>query len=188
MNAARRAVLSSLACWLATRPGAAWSQADTTPPAIAQRIARATLRGRGSYTWFGLHIYEARLFVGADGLDLDHWTRSEFALELRYSRALKGAAIAQRSIDEMQVLGYGNQSQRDSWLAHMRAIFPDVHEGRTLTGVSKPGTGTEFLFNGESAGVVDDADFGLAFFGIWLDPRTSAKDLRARLLGNGGRK
>jgi hypothetical protein len=151
-----------------------------------QRIARPQLRGQGSYTWFGLHIYEARLFVGAEGLDLDRWTRSEFALELRYSRTLKGAAIAQRSVEEMQALGYANHVRRDIWLARMREIFPDVHEGQTLTGVSRLGIGTEFLFNGETVGIVEDADFGHAFFGIWLDPRTSAKDLRARLLGTGG--
>ena len=34
----------------------------------------------------------------------------------------------------------------------------------------------------EKLGRIDDADFANAFFGIWLNERTSAPDLRAALL------
>ena len=39
-----------------------------------------------------------------------------------------------------------------------------------------------FVFNGRPLGEIADADFARRFFGIWLDPRTSAPELRAALL------
>jgi hypothetical protein len=65
----------------------------------------------------------------------------------------------------------------------MRALFPDVAAGDSLSGLYLPGRGARFFHNGEPLGEIDDAQFARAFFSIWLDPRTSAPDLRAALLG-----
>jgi hypothetical protein len=41
----------------------------------------------------------------------------------------------------------------------------------------------QFLLNGRPIGSVDEPEFARAFFAIWFDPRTRARDLRAGLLG-----
>ena len=64
----------------------------------------------------------------------------------------------------------------------MIALFPDVQAGQRLAGVHVPGQATEFYFDGRPIGRIDDPAFGAAFFGIWLDARTTAPDLRASLL------
>jgi hypothetical protein len=46
-----------------------------------------------------------------------------------------------------------------------------------------PGFGARFWRNGAPLGEVADPAFSRAFFSIWLDPRTSAPELRAALLG-----
>ena len=88
------------------------------------------------------------------------------------------------SIDEIKKLGLGSAAQHEQWLADMKKIFPDVNEGQQLTGVFAPGQASRFFFNGKPIGDIDDPEFGLAFFGIWLHPKTSAPKLRQALLGS----
>jgi hypothetical protein len=195
MKPSRRAVLvmlPSLACLGASealaREAMQAGAAALVPESIARRLPGARLLGLGHYTWFGLDIYQARLFVSQQGasqqgIDAQVWTRGTLALELQYARHLKGKAIARRSRDEMRSLGLGSAAQHEEWLTLMERWFPDVHAGDTLTGVWIPDVGTEFLFNGNALGLVPDQAFALAFFGIWLSPATSAPELRKRLLG-----
>ena len=65
----------------------------------------------------------------------------------------------------------------------MKKIFPNVEEGQQLTGLFSPGQPSRFFLNGSSIGEIADPEFGPAFFGIWLHPKTSAPKLRQLLLG-----
>ena len=142
------------------------------------------MAGEGRLRWFGLQIYDARLFVTPDGVDIDRWSRTPFALELRYARKLLGEDIAQASLKEMVRMGFGNESQRAGWLDTMRRLFPDVSAGDRLTGVHLPEGRVVFYRNDTRIGRVDDRQFVEAFFAIWLDPRTVAPDLRRSLLAD----
>jgi len=107
-----------------------------------------------------------------------------FALDLRYARALSGSKIAESSIDEIRKLGLGTAAQQQAWLEQMSRLFPDVKEGSRITGVFLPGTGARFYLDGQVLGDIPDTTFALAFFAIWLDPKTSAPSLRTALLAN----
>ena len=104
-------------------------------------------------------------------------------LEGHCGAALQGSAIASRSIDEIQRLGYGTVDQRARWHAAMLRLFPDIRRGDRMTGVHTSEGFVRYYHNGRLLGEVDDRDFGRAFFAIWLDPRTSRTDFRERLLG-----
>ncbi len=112
------------------------------------------------------------------------WQSSSFALELEYTRTLYGEKIAIASIDEIKKLGVGSVAQHEQWLNEMKKIFPDVNEGQQLTGVFTPGQASRFFFDGKPIGDIADPDFGPAFFGIWLHPKTTAPKLRQALLGS----
>lgn len=165
----------------------------TPQPAAAEPVApapaRATLdsarlAGAGALRWLGLRIYDARLWVGPDGIDPGRLDASPFALELGYARALSGAAIAERSAAEIARLGLATDAQRLDWLARMTVIFPDVPPGDRIAGVFDPESGTHFYLNDRPIGRVAGRDFGRAFFSIWLDRRTAAPALRDALLGD----
>ena len=162
------ALWSMLACGLA---GAA-------PAHIDDNLAQARLAGKGSYTWFGLTIYEAELWVGEQGYRAD----LPFVLDLRYARKLDGAKIAEASAEQMEKIGAGSAAQRARWLARMKTIFPDVKEGTHISGVFVPGGGARFYLDGKALASVPEPEFARAFFGIWLDPATSARSLRSALL------
>ena len=155
------------------------------PAAVASTMVDARLCGEGVLRWFGLKVYEARLWVAGDGFDPARFSRSPFALDLRYARALEGEAIAKTSLDEITRLGFGDPQRRSAWFDAMRGIFPDVRDGDRLTGVNRPGGGVQFYRNDQRIGTVADPEFAAAFFAIWLDPRTTAPALRASLLDSG---
>ena len=143
----------------------------------------ASLRaaGSGRYTWWGLNVYQASLWV-EPAFEPTALSRQRYALELHYQRAFKGRDIAQRSIDEMRRIGAFSEAQSQAWLLAMQTVFPDVVAGDRLLGIHLPGRGAQFLHNGRPVGEVADPEFAQLFFGIWLSERTSAPGLREALL------
>ncbi len=130
--------------------------------------------GSGTFRRFGFHVYDATLWAGDDPL------RPPLALRLDYKRSIAGKAIAEASVNEMRKLG-ADVPQIEAWGAEMARIFPDVRDGDHLVGLWQP-EGARFLQGDRVLGDVDDPAFARAFFGIWLDERSSAPALRAALL------
>jgi hypothetical protein len=171
------------ACLLALASAALPSWAERAAPAeVEAELPDARLRGSGRLTFFGLHVYDARLWV-REAFDAADFERQPFALELEYGRALYGRLIAERSLDEMRRLGEIDEEQGERWLAAMKRSFPDVAKGDRITGVHRPAEATRFFVNGTLRGELRDAEFARRFFGIWLAPQTSEPALRQSLLG-----
>jgi hypothetical protein len=164
--------------------------ATPAPAAIALPAEAASaepalrLLGRGTLRFFGLMVYEARLWATADFVAGNYHAHA-FALELIYARKLEGAAIAQRSIVEMRRGDSVTDSQAQAWQDEMARAFPDIKPGDRLTGVHTPGAATRFFFNGRLTSTVADSQFARSFFGIWLAAGTSEPGLRRQLIGLG---
>ncbi len=77
------------------------------------------------------------------------------------------------------------EAQAVIWGKELAAVLPNVEPGQTLTGVYSPKVGTTLFYEGKKIAQIPGAEFSKAFFGIWLDPKTSAPKLRAELLGSG---
>ena len=148
------------------------------PAHVEENVSNARLAGKGSFTWFGMRIYDAELWIGEKGVQPD----APYVLELRYARKLEGSKIAEASAEQMEKIGAGTPAQRTAWLARMKEIFPNVKEGTRISGVNLPGTGVRFYLDGKVLASVPDPAFAKAFFAIWLDPNTTAKGLRTALL------
>ncbi|MBE3027152.1 hypothetical protein GQ37_016120 [Janthinobacterium sp. BJB1] len=165
----------------------AMSCALAAPPGfVAADVPAARLAGEGDYTWFGMRIYQAQLWVGPFGYQGAASATAPFVLELRYARALDGRKIAEASYEQMRKIGAGTQAQRLAWLDAMRRIFPDVKEGQRIAGAYRAGAapGVRFYLDGQVLADVPDGDFARAFFAIWLSPESTAPKLRSALLQN----
>ena len=166
--------------------GAAGANTPASPPApppeVVAALPTAVLQGRSTLRFFGLAIYEARLWAAA-GFDAERYAAQPFALELRYARALAGSDIAERSIIEMQRGGSFDDEQASRWRAAMKRAFPDVVPGDRITGLQHPDGSTRFLHNGQPTSTLVDPVFARRFFGIWLAPTTSEPGLRRQLIG-----
>ncbi|MEY3603501.1 MAG: chalcone isomerase family protein [Burkholderiaceae bacterium] len=141
------------------------------------------LRGQANMRWFGLLLYEARLWT-LDAFDSKHWADQRFALELVYARSFDGAKIAQASLELMQAQ-HGKVAERDrQWLAWMQQSFPNIQAKDRLLGLHQGAKeGCRFVHNRQVRLDIPDAQFAKAFFGIWLDPRTTEPALRRSLIG-----
>ena len=177
--------LSRRACVLslALAPWGLRAQA-AVPAEVASELPGARLLGNGRLTFFGLHVYDARLWT-PEGFSADRFTTHPLALELEYARTLYGHLIAERSIEEMRRAGALSDEVAQRWLDTMKRIFPDVNKGDRITGVQRPAEATRIFVNATLRGEVRDADFTRRFFGIWLAPQTSEPKLRQALLGPG---
>jgi hypothetical protein len=146
------------------------------PLELPPHLSAAKIQGSGRLTWWGLHIYDAAFYR------LGGMSSPEFALDLRYQKSLAGNAIASRSVDEMKKLGVPDV-QASMWGKELASFLPNVEPGQTLTAVYSPKQGTVFYHDGKRIAQIQGSDFSKAFFGIWLDPKTSAPKLRTDLLG-----
>ena len=180
-SARELAAAVALGAMIAASPasGAEASKAPPLPAAVAALAPDARIQGASAFRFLGMSIYDGFYWSAVRGYSL----AEPFALDLVYHRALDGARIAERSAQEIEKLGYGSPAERERWAHAMKTIFPSVGKGDRLTGVNVPSRGATFFHNGRPIGEIVDPAFAQAFFGIWLDPRTSAPDFRRRLMG-----
>jgi len=156
--------------------------APPLPVAVTSLVPNLEAKGGGEMTFMTLSVYDAYFYC----VDRAHcrWSPEQpFAMQLVYHRSLVGAMIAERSVEEIAKLGYGTPAQRTHWEATMKRFFVDVVDGDRITGLNVPQSGARFYYNERLLGEIQDRAFAKAFFGIWLDPRTSEPALRKKLLG-----
>lgn len=186
----RRSLQDLLALGMAsvvTAPIAHAQTAVATTPLPPELLAlpapwpQAQQLGATRMRFFGLSIYDAALWA-PPGPAITDYSRAPFALELRYLRSLSGAAIAQRSLEEMRRGGALAPTLETQWLGVMRSAFPDVQAGDRITGVHRPQQGVRFYVNGQRKADIADPAFAERFFGIWLAPWTSEPAMRLALL------
>lgn len=188
MNTTRRTLLAWPVCLLVPAGDLVASTDGALPPwpEVASVLPAPVWAGAARLRVWGFEVYDAQLWVAA-GFEAQRYAQHPLALSLNYLRALRGKAIAERSIAEMLRQGPIDLALQGIWLARLQQLFPDVAEGDRLTGVHQPGRGARFWLNGRALGSIDDAAFSQQFFGIWLHPATSEPAMRRDLLlGVGG--
>jgi hypothetical protein len=178
-RAALRGALCALALGIVLAVQPVRANAPPLPPEILQRYPELRPLGAGEMRWFGLRLYEARLWVSGDRFDPE----APFALLLTYHRAIPAGRLVDSSISEMRQLGTGDEALLAHWRAELERAFPSVSSGESIVGVHHPGAGAEFWHQGRRTASIADARFARAFFAIWLDARTREPGLRAQLVG-----
>jgi hypothetical protein len=171
----KRVYLLALALGMSVATGSGFAK---EPPYIKSMMGQVQLQGLGRLNFWGFHVYDANLYRGAMK------DSQEFALELRYQKSFSGESIANRTADEMKNMGVAD-AQAASWGKELAGILPNVEPGQTITAVYIPKQGTSFFYEGKKISQIQGADFAKAFFGIWLDSKTSVPKLRTDLLGQG---
>lgn len=141
--------------------------------------AQWTRTGEARLRKFTFHIYDAALWsAGAS------WSpAAPFALSITYARSIESRDLASRTQAELERIGRWDRAEAARWSAELARAFPDVQPGDRIVGVFVPGQPTRFYFNDTLYSSIEDPRLAEAFFGVWLDPRTSEPELRRRLLG-----
>lgn len=163
-------------------PVAMASDLNEPPQRVVNTLQDGQRMGQGTLRWFGLRVYDGQLWANTDPQSFNY-KRDPAWLELKYARNFKGEDIAKRSIEEIENIGAGTAELRTQWLDELIAVFPDVQKGDTLSALHTPGQGIQFFRNGEPHKTLSNAALAEAFMGIWLDPKTSAPEMRRQLIG-----
>ncbi len=172
-------VITRLALCVALLTASHAGFAQMLPAVVAQDVPGLSTRGEGVMRFFGLKVYDVRLWT----MMKPFAHHEPFALELVYDMSLNGRDIAERSVKEMRGLGYTDDAKLKRWAEEMAKVFPDIKKGDTLIGVSIPGKEARFYSRDKFIAAIADAEFAKAFFDIWLSEKTSAPQVRAKLLG-----
>lgn len=158
---------------------------DDSRPELASALPQSRLLGKSRLTFWGFQVYDARLWV-LPGFKASNLSTQPFALELTYLRSFDNLDIAVRSITEMRRSAPISDAQAKAWIDEMVRVIPDVKPGDRVTGIHRPGLGSQFLVNGKPSGDIADVEFARLFFGIWLSTKTSEPKMRAALLAAAG--
>ncbi len=161
------------------------AQAPDDRPEVREALPQARLIGKSRLTFWGLQVYDARLWAPA-GFGPTSYSSQPLALELDYLRAFDATAVAERSMQEMRRSAAISEEQAARWTREMLRVIPDVKKGDRILGVHQPGVGASFWVNGKPSGEIRDPEFARLFFGIWLSPKTSEPKLREALLAGAG--
>ncbi len=184
------AMRAALVCSAGGLAAAAHANLQDTPKpnsSIASVSVRTFLRGtprlvgQHRFTYWGFEVYDASLW-SSTAFAPEEWAKQSLVLELRYLRDFKGTDIAKRSIDEMHGQRSLTTTQKQTWLATLERLIPNVRNGERLSGVYTPDKGMQLLHQDRLLGEVTDAELAQRFFGIWLAPETSQRQLRQQLL------
>ena len=147
---------------------------------ISKHVPEAQLVGEGRYNYLMWNVYDAALYA-PNGL---WYANQPYALSLSYRMDLEGKDISERSIKEMRDIGCNDEAKLKTWQQQMDAIFPNVDETITLTGIRAANGSTLFYRNSAYIESIDDPEFAPCFFGIWLHENTNDTEFRNRLLGS----
>jgi hypothetical protein len=124
-------------------------------------------------------VFDAQLYSPAGA-----WQgRPPYALALTYLRNLRGERIAERSVREIREQGFMDELTLARWYELLRSVIPDVGADDEIIGVAEASGATQFYFNGQPLGRIDEPAFTERFFAIWLGERSSQPDMRVALLG-----
>jgi hypothetical protein len=160
---------------------AAAASAQVAPPLprpVVTELPALKPLGEGRLRFFGLHVYDSALWVLGEAWSFER----AFALDIRYAMSIKGRDLSRRSIEEMRNIGVTDDAKLRRWEEAMDRLFPDIRPGDRLVGLHLPGREARFYNQERLLGTVPDPEFARAFFGIWLDERTSQPKLRAQML------
>jgi hypothetical protein len=172
-----RAALLAAGLLLAAAPALAQVLPPLPKPVVSELPALKPV-GEGRLRFFGLHVYDSALWVLGEAWSFER----AFALDIRYAMSIKGRDLSKRSIEEMRNIGVTDDAKLLRWQAAMDRLFPDIKPGDRLVGLHLPGREARFYNQERLLGAVPDPEFARAFFGIWLDERTSQPKLRAQML------
>lgn len=127
--------------------------------------------------------YVAALYLGEGVRPEDVLTDVPKRLELEYFWSIAGAdfgkaaeKILSDNFPAVQIAPFRSRLDR------LNTLYENVKPGDRYALTYIPGVGTELALNGKPKGIIEGADFGAAYFAIWLGAKPLDTSLKAQLL------
>ncbi len=145
-------------------------------PAHATPLIDLKEVGKTEMNWLFWKLYDIRL-LSADGQYQPQ--KYPIAIAIRYARDISADQLVSSTIDEWsrQQIDWKN-----SWQDALSTIWPDVAEGDEIILRVDQNLRSQFYFNDQNIGTIEDEHFAPAFLSIWLSDNTLKPELRNRLI------
>lgn len=150
------------------------------PPRVAVEGRELPLLGAARFTWWGIEVYDAALYLPTGAAPLDPVpTRIVF----RYRRAFSADELARATTATVRERARGaDPAEIEAALALINRLWPPVQRGDELALQRLPGQGVLVLRNGQALGLVPGEAFARVLFSVWLGDEPIDRRLRDRLL------
>jgi hypothetical protein len=150
------------------------------PEPVASQAPGIRPLGRGRETLWGLHVYDATLWV----VGVRYTPAEPHALDIEAGRTVSSDTLVNSAIDEMRRLKLGDPSQLASWRAEARRLIPNLKPGDQVVVFCPSDAKTLVFYNGRSRGEVDDPTLCPAVMNVWLHPQSKSTTMRKSLLAH----
>ncbi len=149
-----------------------------------QELSALTLRGKVQYSWLWMDLYHAELWSKRPLQRREEIFGMPHALRLTYDRSFGKKLLVETSLRLLNDQKLLTEEQNLAWGRDLEMIFPSVRDGDQVAAVYKPQHGSiHFFFNGQSRGVIKDAEFSRRFMAIWLGADSMFPEKGLRLMG-----
>lgn len=138
------------------------------PRAVLVEEERLPLRGAGSLTFLGFHVYDAAFYVPESARGPGVVGPVSKRLVLHYQRTVEASQIVAASEKALRRNPAIDRAALRERVERIHAAFRTVHKGDEYELVYRPGAGTTLRRNGTVVCVIPGDDFAAAYFGIWV--------------------
>lgn len=134
--------------------------------------------GSTTFNWMFWKIYDISLLTPTGSYEDG---KPPLALEITYARDIAGNQLVESTIDEWERQEISWQA---GWPEKLKRIFPDITTGDQLLLRVDDQNNSNFYFNRQPIGVIEDDGFTDAFLAIWLSPKSRSPKLTRELTGS----
>ncbi|MFB2659335.1 chalcone isomerase family protein [Shewanella mangrovisoli] len=153
---------------------------SATPAAIENTLSSGLVEvGRGEMDWLWFNVYKAKLMTSTGKYQSGIYPQ---LLDIEYYRDIEANDLLEATADQWRHLGY-TKDEIANWLQLLKGIWPNVVPGDHLSFKLIDAQRSQFFFNGQPLGIIEEPKLAEAFLAIWLSTNTSRPTLRAQLLG-----
>ena len=136
------------------------------------------LIGEGTLKVLMWEVYDLRLYT--DGTAFS-W-QDKFMLEFDYSRELKKESVIDASLKEFKLQPNVTDKDIMAWEVFLEQVIQPVQKGEKATIQWVPDGQIIFHYEDSKPAVIENEQFAVAFFNIWLGKQTPRPKLRNQLL------
>lgn len=163
---------------------------ENAPAFIKAELGEETqLVGTGTLRWFGIRVYDAKLWAPQGRYQADQ----AHALQLIYGHDFTAADLVKEGGKQLRKQGI-TEDRIQRWQGLMQQAFIDVKAGDSLTALVRADHSLAFYSTNATTTTttltttINDTEFSQHFLDIWLGSKTTEPKLRLKLIGQDSAK
>lgn len=125
------------------------------------------------FKFFFFKIYDLKILT-KNAQKVDY--KQDHIFHYTYNRDVDAEDLIDTTMEEWERLQLCKEEHAIRWAKELKAIWPDIKKGDTLTAYFN-GNGTQFFQGNKYLGEIKGRIFSRTFFQIWLDPNSRMTEL-----------